>query len=283
VETSALAADVDDNSVTEQAAARPAAIAADALGVDIADIVRVERIKHGLTNVSWRVQSSREAVVVRLSNTEEQALQIDRDSEARVLRLVSDARLAPEVLVCRPEQHVLVTRDAGPTWTPEQACVPANIERVGRLLARLHALAAPSDVRRVDLITTVQGYLQVLDAHGRATDVSQPAMRRRAAEAAAAVQRGVAECLCHNDVHSLNIVDDGALRLIDWEYSGIGERLFDLASVCVYHHYRRSQREQLLEAYLGASAGDALQRLELACWLFEYVRELWLEVRAATE
>ena len=39
--------------------------------------------------------------------------------------------------------------------------------------------------------------------------------------------------------------DDGRLRLIDWEYSGVGQRLFDLASVCVYHKYDKLQREQL--------------------------------------
>jgi thiamine kinase-like enzyme len=264
-------------------AATPEAIAAQALGVDAASITHVERIKHGLTNVSWRVRTASEAVVVRISNTAEQALQIDRESEAIVLRLVANAGLAPEVLVCQPGQHLLVTRDAGATWLPEQACILDNIRRVGKLLSRLHLLAAPPEIRRVDLIATVRGYLDVLDAHGLASEVSKPSKRQRAAEAASAVQRGVGECLCHNDVHSLNIVDDGALRLIDWEYSGIGERLFDLASICVYHRYGKTQREALLHAYLDEPAGDALRRLDLACWLFEYVRELWLEVRAATE
>jgi thiamine kinase-like enzyme len=264
-------------------AASPAEIAAQALGVDAASITQVERIKHGLTNVSWRVRTASEVVVVRLSNTEEQALQIDRESEATVLQLVARAGLAPEVLVCQPAQHVLVTRDAGATWLPEQACTHENIQRVGELLSRLHSLAAPTEIRRVDLIATVQGYLDVLDQHGRMSEASKPSKRQRAAEAASAVQQGVGECLCHNDVHSLNIVDDGTLRLIDWEYSGIGERLFDLASICVYHRYSKAQREALLRAYRGEPVDEAVRRLDLACWLFEYVRELWLEVRAATE
>ena len=48
---------------------------------------------------------------------------------------------------------------------------------------------------------------------------------------------------CHNDVHHLNVVGGDELRLIDWEYAGAGEPLFDLASVCVYHGYDRTRRE----------------------------------------
>ena len=70
-----------------------------------------------------------------------------------------------------------------------------------------------------------------------------------------------------------------SLRLIDWEYAGVGEPLFDLASVCVYHRYRRSQRERLLSAYAAPSEAVSWQRLELACWLFDYIRDLWMAVQ----
>ena len=97
-----------------------------------------------------------------------------------------------------------------------------------------------------------------------------------------ALSQGAARCLCHNDVHSLNIVDNGTLRLIDWEYSGIGEPMFDLASICVYHRYARPDRERLLDAYVTSASSNAAHQLELACWLFEYVKDLWTEVRGAS-
>src|SRR5581483_3768020 len=37
--------------------------------------------------------------------------------------------------------------------------------------------------------------------------------------------------LCHNDLLSANLIDDGRrLWLVDWEYAGIGHPLFDLAN-----------------------------------------------------
>ena len=250
-----------------------------ALGVPISHLVSTERIKHGLTNDSWRIRTVRDSVVVRLSNTAEAQLQIDRLSEARVLSIVAAAGMGPEVLLCEPENHVLVTRDAGATWNEGDARIAVNIKRVGALLARLHALDATPGVREVDLIATVSGYLDVLAARANSSQLTANATRTRAEHAALALSQNAFRCLCHNDVHSLNIVDDGALRLIDWEYAGIGEPMFDLASICVYHRYGRPDRERLLEAYLTAPMSNAAQQLELACWLFDYVKDLWMEVR----
>lgn len=260
--------------------AAPRKIAAGALGVDVAEVLSVERIKHGLTNDSWRVQTTHDTVIVRLSNTAEEALQIDRQSEAHVLALVAAAGLGPEVLMCDPARHVLVTREAGCIWTETDAHVAGNIERVGAVLRRLHALGTPSDIRRVDLVATVRGYLSALQVSGHRSQLTTSTTRTRAENAALALRQNGVECLCHNDVHGLNIVDNGALRLIDWEYSGIGERMFDLASICVYHRYDRDERDRLLNCYLKQPTSSAASELELACWLFEYVRELWTEVRA---
>jgi thiamine kinase-like enzyme len=257
----------------------PEAIAAAALGVGVGAILSVERIKHGLTNDSWRVRTERDAVIVRSSNTSEELLRIDRASEARVLAAVAAAVIGPEVLVCDPDRHVLVTRDLGETWSAGEAHVSGNIERIAQLLRRLHALPVPSGVRDVDLIETMRGYLRSLDQRGRSTNATAKKTRERGESAALALRQGARACLCHNDLHHLNVVDNGSLRLIDWEYSGIGEPMFDLASICVYHGYSRFEREHLLQAYAVHPDATALNRLELACWLFDYIRELWSEVR----
>jgi thiamine kinase-like enzyme len=134
-------------------------------------------------------------------------------------------------------------------------------------------------VRAVDLASTVHGYLRTLDERGRRSGLTSPPLRECADKTAMQLRKGSTACLCHNDVHHLNIVDGDSLRLIDWEYAGVGEPLFDLASVCVYHRYRRAQRERLLSAYAAPSETVSWQRLELACWLFDYIRDLWLAVR----
>jgi thiamine kinase-like enzyme len=257
----------------------PAPVAAIALELGSGAIRDIEPIKHGLTNRSWLVTTDQDRSVVRISDASADELQIDRHSEAVVLELVARAGIGPDILRCDPERGILVTRYLGPTWTERDAHATDNIERLAGLLRRLHALDVPGGVRAVDLATTVHGYLRTLDERGIQSGLTLPALRDCADETWMQLRKGSTACLCHNDVHHLNVVDGESLRLIDWEYAGSGEPLFDLASLCVYHRYRRSQRERLLSAYAAPSATVSWQRLELACWLFDYIRDLWMAVR----
>jgi thiamine kinase len=257
----------------------PAQVTAVALDLGTGAIRDIEPIKHGLTNRSWLVTTDGDRFVVRISEASADELQIDRNSETVVLQRVARAGIGADVLRCDPQQGILVTRYLGPTWTARDAHSTENIERLAGLLRQLHSLDVPSGVRTVDLAATVHGYLRTLAERGIQSGLTLPSLRDCADETAMQLRKGSTACLCHNDVHHLNIVDGDSLRLIDWEYAGVGEPLFDLASVCVYHRYRRSQRERLLAAYAAPSETVSWQRLELACWLFDYIRDLWLAVR----
>jgi len=244
----------------------PAEFAALALHGNVRHLNGIEPIKHGLTNQSWLVTLDGERVVVRVSNPDDASLQIDRRSEASILRTVAAAAIGPPVLLCDPVQRVLVTKYLGPTWTDDDAGKADNIARLGLVMRKLHALKPPSNAHRVRLVQVIDDYVATL------SQAADSAMRY----SAQVLDDATDICLCHNDVHALNIVDDGDLRLIDWEYAGLGSPLFDLASVCVYQHYDPAQRAQLLTAYAGNVEAEGLER---ACELFDYIRELWMTVR----
>jgi len=258
----------------------PAEFAAQALRIAPAAVLSVEEIKHGLTNESWRVRAGDRAVVVRLSRADEQALQIDRASEAAILHAVARAQIGAEVLLCDPDRHVLVTQDLGETWKEGDPHVRANAMRLAHLVRRLHELPTSPGTREVNLIEAMRGYLRTLDEHGHRPAAAMPQLRTRGEEVGRTLALDARPCLCHNDIHYLNIVGGSELRLIDWEYAGIGEPMFDLASICVYHSFSREERADLLHAYAVNPLYAQWHRLELACWLFEYIRELWMEVRA---
>jgi thiamine kinase len=257
----------------------PADFAAAALRAPSSDVESVEEIKHGLTNRSWLVRLGTGAVVVRVSADAEQALQIDRCTEDLILRAVAAAGIGAPVLLNDPVQRVLVTRYLGPAWTRTDACVAHNIVRLAGVLRELHSLAVPGGVRVVDLAASVDAYLTTLNERGVETPLRTDALRARAHSCAASLRTGASYRLCHNDVHHLNVVDDGSLHLIDWEYAGAGTPYFDLASVCVYHSYGASGRRDLLAAYQADGHVQSMEQLELACWLFEYIRDLWFAVR----
>jgi thiamine kinase len=260
---------------------RIAVHAADALGVAIGRIERVERVKGGLTNESWLASGAGEQVVVRISTADEAALQIDRRSEGIVLAEVQRAGLGPDVLAWNPGERLLVTRFIpGKVWTREDAREPDNLRRLALLLRQLHSLPVRDDIAVIDLAAILDRYWTTLAEREQPDPVSRlsRADMKRAASTLAATGP---PCLCHNDAHHLNVIDAGALRLIDWEYAGRGSAWFDLASVACNHDFDDVRRRQLLRHYLGKDSETAASRLDLACHLFEAIRELWLAVRAA--
>jgi thiamine kinase len=258
----------------------PAEIAAAVLGVPQQTICSAERIKGGLTNESWIVRTPNESVVVRLSTADEQALQIDRHSETIMLALAAKAGIGAEVLISAPERRLLVTRYLpGNTWTAEDARKPRNIQRIARVLRELHRLEARA-VHFTDLRMTVEGYVRTLEERNQTANLSNAEVQQ-ALDIASRGVRDLQPVLCHNDVHHLNVIDDGGrLWLIDWEYAGLGNPLFDLAAICCYHHYEPELRRTLAECYWGHSNAAQLATLDEMCWLFDYIKALWFEVRA---
>lgn len=252
----------------------PAEFAARALHTDVRSLTAIEPIKHGLTNDSWLVRFGAEAVVVRISNPASDRLQIDRASETVILDIAGRMGIGAPVLFCDPRQRVLVTRYLGLHWSEADAQQPDNIAQLGAIFRKLHSIRPPAGVRRVALLNVVEEYLAVLTKHSVTYDACLAVGARLLA---GLLDQGKA-CLCHNDVHRLNIVDDGSLRLIDWEYAGVGSPLFDIASVCVYHGYEATQRDALLAAYARPEIASP-SLLVQACELFDYIRGLWMRVR----
>jgi len=257
-----------------------AQLAADVLGVDTSELY-AERIKRGLTNESWRVRGGGHDVIVRISTVDEHALQLDRVSEANVLRIVEQAGIGAAVLKCEPQARLLITRALpGRDWDAEQASVRTNISRLATLIKRLHALPLHQGIHRIALTDALRGYWSELDAKGLLQSEQQLQRRNYALHVAQSSDREPWRCLCHTDLHHYNIVDNGEqLWIVDWEYAGIGDLYFDLASFCCWHRFDNELRRTLLLDYFGEANEQMMLRLEQMCWLFDYIKELWFAVR----
>lgn len=55
--------------------------------------------------------------------------------------------------------------------------------------------------------------------------------------------------LCHHDLNPQNIIFGNTIKLIDWEYAGVNDRYFDLASICVEFNLNSLEEDILLVAY----------------------------------
>lgn len=261
----------------------------------------LEPIRGGLSNHAWKAERGGRHWFVRLGGPDSTKLGVNRESECALLSVVSKAGLAPPVIACDAGNGLLVTPFvSGGPWTREDARSSRNVERLARCLRVLHGLPAPSDVRDLDFRAQARRLEAELEA-ARGTHTSDSGadadelrgtddrtMTDRAVRAAAEsafevlASREPARAVCHNDVHHLNVLDDGErLWLVDWEYGGLGDPIFDLASFACQHEFTAGERQALLEAYAGTCVVP-VESLEAACIAFDYVQWLWYRLWAAS-
>jgi thiamine kinase-like enzyme len=237
-------------------------------------------VRGGLSNHAWRVDHDGHGYFVRFGGRGSESLGVDRRSECRLLGAVSAAGLAPEVLVCDPDRDLLVTRFIrAATWPREAARDVDNLRRFGEALRMLHSLPLRPGIGRV----TFEAQAKFLEGRLGAAGSAQPAVRRVAGSAFETLAgREEIVALCHNDLHHLNILDDGErLWLVDWEYGGCGDPLFDLASFLCQQESTHEERRVLLSAYAG-DAAIPINLVESACKAFDYVQWLWYRLRAVS-
>jgi thiamine kinase-like enzyme len=86
---------------------------------------------------------------------------------------------------------------------------------------------------------------------------------------------------CHNDPLCENwVVGDGKMYLIDWEYAGMNDAMWDLADVSIEAGFNETCDQLLLEAYLGHTPGKTEQLHFLASKIYvDYLWTLWAKTR----
>ncbi len=235
------------------------------------------RLHGGISNHAWRIDVPGGPWYARLNAVDAETLGVDRASECAILAAVGAAGLAPPALACEPANRLLVTRfvDAQP-WRADQATSEPNLGRFGTLLRQLHELPVIDNVTPLDWPTQAHRLASQLTAAPGDAEIHQ-----RASEVLRQIDaRAFVPTLCHHDLHHLNVLDDGArLWLVDWEYGGSGDPLFDLAGFVSMNRLGPAAVRTFVEAYGGLDPAD-LRQLEAACWVFDYVQWLWYRLRS---
>jgi thiamine kinase-like enzyme len=135
--------------------------------------------------------------------------------------------------------------------TPDLA-QPGYIPRIGRAIARLHRDAPP--MRNTMVIWKfLADYLGLVGQHAlRCPDgiLDQlPTMRR----IQAALEVNALDLVpSNNDLLAKNIMDDGRIRIIDYDFSGMNDPMFDVGDLAMEGDYDPDQVAAACEAYFGA-------------------------------
>jgi aminoglycoside phosphotransferase (APT) family kinase protein len=237
----------------------------------------VTALPGGQANHTLRLRDARQDLVLRIAGAAT-ALGANGESECRMQELAAAAGLAPAVVLSRPGAGLLVTRHvAGRMLSRDELHDVAQLVRIGRWIAALHALPAPPDLPYVDFGARAAGHLETLQARAPSPEAGELARRLQTRRAALAATPPAA---CHHDLHHRNIIDAGeSLLVVDWEYAGPGDRAADLAACIRYHDLGPRETEALFAGY-GPPDVALRARVSSLCWIFDCLWFGWNAVGA---
>jgi thiamine kinase-like enzyme len=241
---------------------------------------RVEVLGGGITNHNLKVEVDGETYVLRVTGKDTNLLGIDRTVELEATRAAAALGVGPEVVDFVEPEGWLVTRFIdGVTPPVERMREPDMLARVAGALRAFHE--GPEIPGSFDSFRVVEVYRDTALTRGGTI----PAAYEWAHELAAEIERlrgDVTPKPCHNDLLNANFLDDGEqLRIVDWEYAGMGDPFFDVANFSINHELDKSGRHLLLGAYFGeVHAADSFA-LELMRFMSDFREAMWGVVQSA--
>ena len=234
----------------------------------------------GITNRNFKVTLDDGAYVLRIGGKDTELLGIDRRAEYEASVAAAAVGVGPEVVAFIEPEGYLVTRYIeGSVVVPEAMREPEPLRRVAQALRAVHA--GPPIPARFDSFRVVEAYAATAAAHG----IAVPEAFERARATAAEIERArgpVPERPCHNDLLTANFIDDGnRIRIVDWEYAGMGDVYFDLANFAANNDLPAPETLELLRAYFGAVRPEHERALTLMRFMSDFREAMWGVVQQA--
>jgi thiamine kinase-like enzyme len=236
----------------------------------------------GITNKNYKITDNGESYVLRMGGNETKYLGIDRKTEYECSLLASKIGIAPEpTAFLEPEGYIVARFISGKGIAAEEIGTSENIERVIQAMKAYHALhhfpgsfspfrvaeeyAKTANSFDVKLPDKMDWYLERSSEIEKAMYGHEPLKPRP----------------CHNDLLNLNFIDDGMrIRILDWEYAGMGDIFFDLGNFAVQHEFNNEQDEILLRAYFGEPTDSQRAHLKLMKIMSDLREAMWGVVQA---
>ncbi len=224
-----------------------------------ADAFEITRLG-GLTNRNYKVAVGGETFVLRIAGTGTGDY-IDREVEAHNARIAAEAGVNAEVLhfdtgdgtmLCRYVDGV--TMDGDRFNRDEGAPV-----RAARTFKRMHECGRTFRFR-FELFAMIDDYLALLRKRGATLPAGYDEVKAEADVVRRAIAANPAPLApCHNDPLAENFLDTGErMYLVDWEYSGMNDPIWDLGDLSVEAGFGADQDQAMMEAYCGGAVPPAV-------------------------
>ena len=244
-----------------------------------AEDLQIEPLQ-GLTNTNYSVIVNGKRFVLRVSGKNTTRLGINRQYEFEALEIASKAGIGAEVeFYLLPDGHLVTSYIDGHHLTLEEYRTEENIERIVNTVKHLHQL--PLVQATFSSFGRVAMYAKQAQSMGvpLPNDYDKMYQKMEEIEQEQSTDPNPWRRFCHNDLFCVNVLDDGEIRFIDWEFSGVGDIYYDLATLTYAYDspntLSQNLQEYMLKCYFGEVSEMNRKRLKGMRYMVMFFTAMW--------
>lgn len=239
----------------------------------------------GMTNKNYKVTVDEKKYILRIpgNGTEEM---IDRKVEKKNIEISSALNIDTKLVYFDDTNGIKISEyinDAS-TLTGMSAKQESNMTRIVDLIRKLHN----SDVEfhnRFDILGKIELYEGLLyEYNGNNYDDYEDTKRDILKIYKYFKNMNIEEKPCHNDTVPENFISssNNKMYLIDWEYSGMNDPMWDLAALSIECKFSADDEELLVSLYYGEKPTNEIkQRILIHKIMQDFLWALWTAVKEA--
>lgn len=232
----------------------------------------------GLTNLVYRVEAAGQTYLLRLAGEGTENF-IDRKVEQHNAQVAADADVSAAIHYFDANSGLMLAEFIeGETMSAEdfrkRKGAPA---RAGEIFKKLHRSNKTFEFR-FELFSMIDDYLKTLAD----LNAELPEGYRDVVESAKPVRQALDQnppplAPCHCDPLAENFIDNGErMWMVDWEYSGMNDPLWDLGDLSVEAQFSDAQDAEMLAAYCDGNISFSVQgRLVIYKAMSDLLWTLW--------
>ena len=244
--------------------------------------IKTTLLSGGITNLNYKIDSDSKSYVLRITGADTDKLGIRRDVEYQANLEAGKLGIAPEVVYfIEPEGYLLTRYVKGKRIPPDEIIRPENIIRVVRKIRLFHT-RAPELKGEFNVFHRVEWLTKVSKSNNCKFPFDFDWIMQKMHQVEQTLLRDPYKPTpCHDDLLNLNWLDEdvpgeiGEIRLLDWEYAGMGDIFYDLGNFCIHHRLDDDRVRFLLCEYFGEVTPKNFARCKLMWPMAEIHEAMW--------
>ena len=223
------------------------------LNIKDEDIDKIEPLG-GMTNHNFKVDLNGERYVFRLPG-EGCSCFVNRKNENYNIQLIQNLKIDADIMHFNENSGVKIAKyiDRAETLNPTTALKYKN--KVAAILKKLHS-SNLSFGNQFNVFNEIIRYELEIEKLTSRKYPNYENVRKKVFDLKKILEKiGLHLVPCHNDTVPENfIISNGQMYLIDWEYSGMNEKEWDIGALCLECNFSKEETKEFIDTYFEGNA-----------------------------